>query len=349
VARSDAILRTAGSLRWGMVGASDIAATRVIPALRRLGHEVIGVLSSSAERGHAYADTNGIGWATTDLEALLGRDDVDAVYVSTTNDLHWAQTLAAAAAGKHVLCEKPLALSLEEAWQMVDACERARVTLATNHHLPAAGTHRAIRSLVRDGAVGEPLAVRVFHAGRLPERLRGWRLTAPERGAGVILDITSHDAAAVNAVLGREPLEAAAVAARQGPWEAAAEYAVVAAIRYEGDVLVQTHDAFTVGYAGTGLEVHGTEGSIVATDVMTGDPTGRVVLRTGTGEQEVAPPDRRDLYEVGLEAFAAAAHGNGRPVVDGREGLRALAVALAVKQAAETGRTVPIRWRALAS
>jgi 1,5-anhydro-D-fructose reductase (1,5-anhydro-D-mannitol-forming) len=346
VARSEATLRTTGSLRWGMIGASDIAATRVIPALRRLGHAVVGVVSSSAERGRAYADTNGVDWATTDLEALLGRDDVDAVYVSTTNDLHRPQTLAAAAAGKHVLCEKPLALSLAEAWEMVDACKRAGVTLATNHHLPAAGTHRAIRMLVGEGEVGEPLAVRVFHAGRLPERLRGWRLSAPERGAGVILDITSHDAAAVHAILGREPQEAAAVAARQGPWEAAAEDAVVAALRYEGDVLVQTHDAFTVGYANTGLEVHGTDGSIVATDVMTGDPTGRVVLRTGTGEHDVEPPDRRDLYEVTLEAFAGAARGTGRPVVDGLEGLRALAVALAVKEAAETGRTVPIRWQA---
>jgi 1,5-anhydro-D-fructose reductase (1,5-anhydro-D-mannitol-forming) len=333
-------------LRWGLIGASDIAATRVIPALRALGDRIVGVLSSSEERARAFAGANEIDWATTDLGTLLERDDLDAVYISTTNDLHRGQTVAAAAAGKHVLCEKPLALTVEDAREMVDACERAGVTLATNHHLPAAGTHRAIQRLVANGAVGEPLAVRVFHAGQLPERLQGWRLSAPERGGGVILDVTSHDAAAVHAILGREPVEAAAVAARQGPWTAAAEDAVVAALLYEGDVLVQTHDAYTVSHAGTGLEVHGTEGSIVATGVMTQEPTGRVFLRTGAGEREVDPPDRRNLYEVTLEAFAAAVRGAGRPIVDGTDGVRALAVALAVKEAAETGRTVPVerRW-----
>jgi 1,5-anhydro-D-fructose reductase (1,5-anhydro-D-mannitol-forming) len=329
-------------LRWGLIGASDIAATRVIPALRRIGHEVAGVMSSSTARARAYADANGIDFATTELEALLGRTDVDAVYVSTTNELHSAQTLAAAAAGMHILCEKPLALTIDDAREMVDACDRAGVTLAANHHLPAAGTHRAIRRLVAEGAIGAPLAVRVFHAVRLPDRLQSWRLNQPDRGAGVIFDITCHDAAAVSAILEREPLEAAAIAVTQGPWEASVEDAVVTTLRYDGEVLVQTHDAFTVTYAGTGLEVHGSDGSIVATDVMTQDPVGRVVLRTAAGEREIEPPDRRDLYEVTLEAFAAAACGEGRPLVDGSDGVRALAVALAVKQAAESGHTVPV-------
>jgi 1,5-anhydro-D-fructose reductase (1,5-anhydro-D-mannitol-forming) len=329
-------------LGWGLIGASDIAASRVVPALRRVGHDVVGVMSSSAQRGAAYADANDIAWSTDQLDALLERDDVDAVYVSTTNELHHAQTLAAAAAGKHVLCEKPLALTLTDAWAMVDACDRTGVTLAVNHHLPAAGTHRTMRDLVASGAIGEPLAVRVFHAVSLPERLQGWRLTAPDRGAGVILDITCHDAAAVDAILGRDAVEATAVAVRQGAWETAVEDAVVTCLRYDGDVLVQTHDAFTVSHAGTGLEIHGTEGSIVATDVMTQEPSGGVVLRTASGQTDVEPVDRRDLYEVALEAFGEAIAGTGRPVVDGPAGVRALAVALAVKEAAESGNTVPV-------
>lgn len=329
-------------LRWGLIGASDIAAKRVVPAMRRLGHEVVGVTSSSAERGRAYAQSNGIPWWSTKLEELLGRARLDAVYISTTNELHHDQCLAAAKAGKHVLCEKPLALSMTDAWEMVGACEQAGVVLATNHHLPAAGTHRAVHQLVADGALGRPLAVRVAHAVSLPERLQGWRLNAPERGGGVILDITCHDAAAVGAILGRDALEAVAVAVHQGQWQASAEDAVVSALRYEGDVLVQTHDAFTVSYAPTRLEVHGTEGSAFAIDVMTQDPVGQVFLRDKKGEREVAVPDRRDLYEVALEAFAAAASGAGTPVVDGNGGARALAVALAVKESAESGCKVAV-------
>jgi 1,5-anhydro-D-fructose reductase (1,5-anhydro-D-mannitol-forming) len=329
-------------LRWGLIGASDIAATRMIPAMRRVGHEVVAVMSASDARADAYTGANAIDRFFTHLEAFLGQESLDAVYISTTNELHCAQTAAAAAAGKHVLCEKPLALTLDDAWTMVRACAQSRVVFATNHHLPAAGTHRAVAQLIADGAIGEPLAMRVFHAVRLPDRLQGWRLDAPSRGGGVILDITCHDAAAVRAILDREALEAAAISVRQGQWGSAVEDAVVTALRFEGNVLVQTHDAFTIGYAGNGFEVHGSDGSIVARDTMTQDPIGSVVLHDRNGEREIRIADRRDPYEVTLEAFADAVHGKGQPIVDGADGARALAVALAVKEAAETGRTTVV-------
>jgi len=337
------------TVNWGLVGASDIAATRMVPAMRRLGHRVVGVMSGSREYAEHFASANNIGSYTVSLDELVGHSEVQAVYVSSTNERHYEQVLAAASAGKHVLCEKPLALSVPEAWEMVTACENAKTVLATNHHLPAAGTHRTIRALVARGAVGVPLAVRVFHAVSLPERLRGWRLSSPARGGGVILDITCHDAAAVQAVLGSDALEAVALSVRQGLWEAKAEDAVMSVIRFEGQVLVQTHDAFTVGHAGTGLEVHGTDGSIIATDVMTQDPVGQVVLRDDLGSREVPVDDRRDLYEVTLEAFARAIAGEALPVVNGAAGAKAVAIALAVKQAAESGRTVPVEGRPASS
>ncbi len=329
------------TLRWGLIGASDIAAGRMIPAMRRLGHRVTALCSSSAPRGAAYATAHDIPFVTTDPAALLARDDVDAVYISTTNELHLPHAVAAAAAGRHVLCEKPLALSLADAWAVVDACAAAGVVLAVNHHLPGAATHRRIRELVSSGAVGRPLAVRVFHAVSLPERLRGWRLTDPAAGAGVVLDISSHDASVTNALLGT-PLEATALTVRQGDWEAAVEDAAMSVVRYAGDVLVQSHDAFTVAHARTGLEVHGTEGSITALDVMTQDPVGTVTLRDASGVREIDVPGRRDLYEVILEGFGHAVDGTGEPTVTGRAGVHALAVALAIRQAARSGRTTPV-------
>jgi 1,5-anhydro-D-fructose reductase (1,5-anhydro-D-mannitol-forming) len=328
-------------LRWGLVGASDIGATRMVPAMRRLGHHVTAVFSSSAERAAAYAMAHEIPHSTSDLDLLLARDDVDAVYISSTNQLHHPQTLAAAAAGKHILCEKPVALSLADAWSMVRAAEASGVMLAVDHHLPGAATHREIRRLVAAGAVGRPLAVRVFHAKKLPDHLQGWRLRDPQAGAGVILDITCHDASVTNAFLDR-PLEAAAIAVAQGPWGTTAEDAVMTAIRYEGEVLAQTHDAFTVANAETGLEVHGTDGSIMATEVMTQDPVGTVVLRDASGMREIDIPDRPDLYDVTLDAFTRAIRGDGVPIAGGVEGAHALALALAVLEATRSGRTVPV-------
>ena len=101
-------------------------------------------------------------------------------------------------------------------------------------------------------------------------------------GAGVILDITCHDASVVNPLLDRAAIDAVALSAQQGPWGAQSEDTVIAAIRH-GDDVGQTHDAFVVPFAPTGLELHGEEGSIVGTEVMTQDPIGEIALRDGVG------------------------------------------------------------------
>ena len=268
-------------IRWGLIGASDVAATRMIPAMRRLGHEVGAVGGSSPERAATFAERHGIPVAGSP-EDVLARDDIDAVYISSVNELHRAQTEAAAAAGKHVLCEKPLALSVADGQAMLAACERAGVTLATNHHLPGSGLHRTIRRLVAEGAVGRMLAVQVFHAVMLPARLQGWRLGSRE-GGGVAMDITCHDAAVLNPLLGALPADVVALAANQGPWGAAAEDALMSTLRYADGTLVQTHDAFTVAYSPTGLHVLGSEGSIEATNAMSQDPIGTILVRDANG------------------------------------------------------------------
>ncbi len=332
---------TTHGLRWGLIGASDIAATRMIPAMRAAGQEVLACVSSSAEHAASYADRNGIKHATSDLDSMLARDDIDAVYISSTNDRHRVQAEAAAAAGKHVLCEKPIATSLDDAFRVVDACAEAGVVLAVNHHLPGAGTHRMIRELVHSGAVGRVLAVSVRHAVLLPERLRGWRLgDAP--GAGVVLDITCHDASVINPLLGSQAVEAVALSARQGSWDCRSEDAAMSIIRYADDVLVQTHDAFTSPYSPTALEVHGTDGSVVASDVMTQDPIGHVLLHDKLGTREIDVPDRRPLYEIVLSAFEAAVLEDGQPTASGADGLRAYAVAEAVLQSARSGQPIPV-------
>ena len=328
--------------RWGLIGASDVAAARVAPAMRAVGHEVVGVFSSSTEYAARYAAEHEIRFATGDLDALLSRDDIDAVYISSTNDRHASQAKAAAAAGKHVLCEKPIATSLEDARGIVEACDKAGVQLAVNHHLPGAGTHRTVRALVRAGAIGRPLWVSVRHAVLLPERLSGWRLSG-EPGAGCIMDITVHDASVVNQLLGRRALEAMAMSVRQGPWDAQSEDAVASVIRYADDILVQTHDSFTSAFTPTCLEVHGDEGSIVATDVMTQDPVGGIRLQDKTGAREIQVTDRRDLYQIAVGAFASAVQGEGRPTVSGQDGVEAYAVAQAVLDSTRSGQVVTVR------
>ena len=330
---------------WGLIGASTIAREWVIDAIRaQTGNEIVAVMSADPARSKAFAQANRIAASYVAVEDLLADPKVDAVYISTTNELHKAQTLAAAAAGKHVLCEKPLALTLGDAREMVTACGQAGVVMGTNHHLRNAATHRKIRELVQSGTIGTPLFARVFHAVCLPPHLQGWRLTKPSAGAGVILDITVHDADTLRFILGSEPTEAVALSQQSGMAEAGLEDGVMAALRFDNGVLAQLHDAFTVKFAGTGLEVHGSEGSIIGRDIMTQRPTGRVALRDAKGEVDV-PLDHENLYARGLRAFVGAIRGEGAPSASGEDGVRSLAAALAVLEATRTGHRAAIRFQ----
>jgi len=326
-------------MRWGLLGASSIAANHMIGAIRGAGGEIRSVLSSSADRAASYADEHGIARGSTDLDALLAEDDLDAVYISTTNEKHFAQAMAAIAAGKHVLCEKPLAMSVADAVTMVRAAEQAGVVFATNHHLRNAGSHIAIREAVQAGRIGEVLSVRVFHAVYLPPFLQGWRIDNPAAGGGVIPDIVVHDADTVRFHLGEDPVEVVAMAGASGMGKGV-EDSCMSVWTMPSGAMVQTHESFTHAFATTGFEVHGTTGSIVARNVMTQQPAGEVILRTEAGEVAL-PFSDHNLYARAMGLFAEAVAGTGRPAADGVDGVKSLAVASAVAEAAKTGqRTV---------
>jgi 1,5-anhydro-D-fructose reductase (1,5-anhydro-D-mannitol-forming) len=214
--------------------------------------------------------------------------------------------------------------------------------MGTNHHLRNAGTHIAMREAIAAGRIGTPLAARVFHAVYLPPFLQGWRIDRPDAGGGVILDITVHDADTLRFVLGDDPVEAIAATQRGGMGQAGLADAVMGVLRFKSGLIAQFHDAFTAKFAGTGFEIHGTEGSLFSRDVMTQKPTGTVTLRTATGDEQLHT-DPLNLYERALGNFHAAIAGRGAPSASGEDGVWSLATGLAVQQAAKSGRATPIQ------
>jgi 1,5-anhydro-D-fructose reductase (1,5-anhydro-D-mannitol-forming) len=314
----------------------------MIGAIRSSGGHVANVLSGDTVRGSEYADRHEIPACTTDLDELVGDAGIDAVYISTTNEKHHAQAMKAIAAGKHVLCEKPLAMTLGEATEMVAAAEAAGLVFATNHHLRNAGSHLKIRELVDGGSVGDVQAVRVAHAVYLPPHLQGWRIDNPAAGGGVIPDIVVHDADTVRFHLQEDPAEVVAIA-RSESLGKGVEDSVMSVWEMPSGVLVETHEGFTVRHAGTAFEVHGTKGSIFARGVMTQRPVGEIVLRTEDGERVVGFDDH-NLYERGIRRFVDAVNGSGSPSATGVDGIKSLAVALAVREAAASGRRVAVDY-----
>ena len=321
--------------RWGLIGATTIAREWMINAIRETGGEIVSVMSQNAERGRSFADEFGIPNATTDLQTLLR--DVDAVYISTTNERHYEECMAAARAGKHVLCEKPLATSYEDAAEMVAACRDAGVVMATNHHLRNAATHRAMRDAIAAGRIGRVLSARIVHAGTLPIQMLGWRLHTAGAGAGAILDLLVHDTDLLRFLLDDEPETIMTVSQNGGLAIAGIEDAAMSLIRFRNGVIAQTHDSFTTRYQRTSCEVHGAEGSLIAMNNMAQAPGGTVTLRTQEGEVEL-PLVQEDYYIRGTRAFHAALRGEGKPAVTGDDGLKSLAVALAARRSAESGR-----------
>jgi 1,5-anhydro-D-fructose reductase (1,5-anhydro-D-mannitol-forming) len=328
-------------MRWALLGASDIAATRILPALRSIGD--VAQVVRSRDQGHAsrWASRHGVSGAVTDLYEAVDRRDVDAVYVSTRNSDHREAVEAAAGAGKHVLVEKPLALSLVDGQAMIDSCNSAGVTLAVNHHLPAADVQRALRAKVEEGVIGQPRAVRVGHAIQLPDRLATWRLTDPEDG-GVVVDIAVHDAAAISALLKQSPERVTALGLNQANAPGRPADAVMLASVWSSDVLCQVHVAYNNPHLPTSLEILGTDGALSSMDCNGAGPGGSFTIWRNGSSNVIAVPAVADAYVRTVTAFRDAVRGTGNVIVGGPQALESLAFALAAAESLHVGATVSV-------
>lgn len=329
-------------MRWGLIGASTIAEQHMIAALRDCGQDIAIVQSGTDNRAKSFAKAMNIPAATTTIDSLFADPSISAVYVSSTNEKHHDQAMAAIAAGRNVICEKPLAMTLRDAVAMVKAAEKAGVVFATNHHLRCSGSHRKIRELIRAGRIGTVLSLRVNHAVHLPENLRGWRINDAAAGGGVIPDITVHDADVVRFLLGEDPVDVVAQSTSSGMGQGV-EDSCMSVWRMPSGAMVFAHESFTHPFAGSGLEVHGTLGSIFASDVMTQLPIGSITLTTHTGKEAI-PFDRHSLYVQAVSDFLRAVEGKGQPAATGSDGVKSLAVAHAVRDAAIRGTRTPVDY-----
>jgi 1,5-anhydro-D-fructose reductase (1,5-anhydro-D-mannitol-forming) len=306
---------------WALIGTGAIARSRMAPALARHdGSRIVAVVSSSAERATALAAATNAARACTSLAAALDDDAVEAVYVSSTNELHAVQTIACLRAGRHVLCEKPLALSLHDGEAMLAAAAAAGRTLAVNHHLRASESLQRMRSLLAAGAIGQPRLIRALHRCHVRRERRGnWRMTDATRGAGAILDLTVHTADLLRFLCGLEVTSVCGHADPAGLGRGGIEAAVAGTMRLDG-VLASFADAYSPLPALSSIEVHADDGCLAARDFALDD----------------------DTYGRTLERFVAAVRGDGQPSASGADGLRSLAVALALRTAVADGRPVAV-------
>jgi predicted dehydrogenase len=152
------------------------------------GAELVVIADEDEERGRTAADTFGTEWIA-DYRDALARDDIDAVIICSENVHHKEMTVAAAEAKKHVLCEKPLATTVEDAQAMIDACKANGVKLQTAFPVRFNASIAALRDAVRKGVIGETLTIVARNPGTCPGR---WFVEPDLSGGGAVIDHTVH-------------------------------------------------------------------------------------------------------------------------------------------------------------
>jgi UDP-N-acetylglucosamine 3-dehydrogenase len=324
-------------LRVGVLGTGFAGSMHARSALVIDGAQVVAVSAVPLDGAAALAKECGARVASA--EEICAADDIDLVIVATPTYLHAGHAIAAARAGKHVFCEKPLARTLADAEAMVRACDEAGVTLSVGHVVRFFPEYRQAKELLDAGTLGRPAIVTMTRGNFAVGTARGWYLDE-EKSGGVVLDLMLHDLDTVRWWFG----EPSRVYAKRFKGNAGLEYAL-ATIRYDDRPIVQV-EASWAEHAGfrTGFELRGDRGMLVH-DSRTASP---IALQSPAGPAGPAMMATPTLHETPYfrqlrDLFARIARGDP-PLVDGREGLRSLALGLAVIRSADTGEVV--NWKA---
>jgi 1,5-anhydro-D-fructose reductase (1,5-anhydro-D-mannitol-forming) len=176
-------------VKWVVAGVGDIARRRVIPAiLAEPESELYGLVTRDTRKAEAYPGTR----AWTALDDALHDDAVNAVYIATPVALHAPSAIAALRAGKHVLCEKPMAMNYAEAQGMAAAAAEAGRLLGVAYYRRLYPKLLRLRELLRDGAIGQPVLAEAHCHGALPPPERGWLLDPALAGGGPLYDTACH-------------------------------------------------------------------------------------------------------------------------------------------------------------
>ncbi len=308
-----------GLIGWGLIGCGWLARDYVAPAIResRNGRLVAAFDPLESTRDSVHAEHTCVS-----LDALLCRDDVDAVYIATPNHLHAQQSVAALNAGKHVLCEKPTALCAADAELMTDAADKVGRLLATAFDQRWHGAHLALRKLIADGVLGTVTTVRIRYAcwtgsdWRPPGDTSGdnWRVDPKRAGGGAMIDLAPHGLDLTQMLLGEPLVDVACLMQTRVHDDVPTDDGAAIIGRSTSGVLLDHSVAYNCPemLPRRRLEVVGTKAMAVALDTMGQTPGGTLTLiDAGDGSERAMDfsQDDRSPFLNQIEAFADAASG----------------------------------------
>jgi predicted dehydrogenase len=338
-------------VRLGIIGCGNVTMYAFLPATVALDDlELVALadptperLAAAAEIGHLTADVCHADWRD-----VVARSDVDAVVIATPQNVRPEIAIAAAEAGKHVLAEKPLALSPADAWQMVDAAKSNNVVLATVHNYTLIPVYQALKEIVASGEIGDlETATLNFlsvedRPGNAAYRPR-WRHDVREAGGGVLMDML-HAVYLGWWFFDDRPTSVSAFVDRRLDTESDVEdYALVRYSLPRGQVMVN----MAWGKGPGGIELMGTAGRAIMTtrDFLTHPfvPPDTIHVFGMAGERQIEPnPAWGPGHQLSLENLRDAILTGAPPTASGEDGAFVLEAVVGAYESAALGRDVPL-------
>jgi predicted dehydrogenase len=328
-------------VRWGIIGAGDIARKQTAGAIQAAGNaELVAVMRRTLAGARAFAGEFGAVRSYDSVEALLGDAEVEAVYIATPVYLHASQTLAAARAGKHVLVEKPMAMSSAECSDMIQACEAHGVQLSVCYYQRLNARHQKVRELVQAGAIGQVTMAQARQAFLYPPQPGSWRQDPAHGGGGALMDVGVHCIDTLRFVLGE--VEAVTSLVDTVAFDYPVDDTATLLLRFQNGAQAVVSAAFSLAGLDSPtlefLEVSGTAGRIWTSVLHAKDSSGTLRLLTPDGEERFS--FAQCTHKTLIEACSQSILGGGPPPIPGQEGLAGMRVVEAAYLSACTGRTI---------
>jgi len=339
--------------KWGVLGSGGIAKRRTIPEgiVPASNAELVAVfdlnLTANSEVARQFNAR-----AVANVEELL-RGDLDAVYLATPPNVHREQTLACAAAGKHVLCEKPLGLTVADAEAMIVACQQAGVRLGTAFMMRFHAQHQAALKLLRDGQLGQPVFARAQLSCWYPPMPGAWRQDPALGGGGSLMDMGGHCIDLLEMFFG--PVQTVSCFINRTVHRYASEDSAVASLRFANGALGGVDAFFCLPDEASQnrLELYGSLGSILAEGTIGQGAAGEMIAYlkkrdTGHDAQQARScsggvaihSEPVNTYRAEIEEFSQAVLEGRDPSNNAALGLQSQRVLAACYESARTGKVV---------
>ena len=307
------------TIQWGILGCARIARLQFVPALQRCrGVALRGVASRDPAKLAEFAQLFGPDFTPhASYEALLDDPSIDAVYLPLPNALHCEWAIRALHRGKHVLCEKPLALDAGQAQRMADTARAQGVLLMEAFMYRYTARMREVARILESGVLGEIRSVNStfrFFLDRV-----GTIKDDPALGGGALYDIGVYPLNLIGLVAQAEPVEVVATCTRAH----GVDHNLSALLRYESGLIASLHCGFNA-HGRMHSDIVGSEGSLLVPDTFL-DDAGQILLNTRAGSQAIAVP-ASDRYAAEVHDFSAAILGGHAPALSLDESLRNLRV-----------------------